>query len=143
MSQATDVDLKAFLADWQEGPERIKEIFLSYKGQLERDEAIQLQFIPRPGVTYSLRAAHKAQTSRELLAMIDVIEDSPRWLSVCFYADMISDPEGQGDAVPGGLLGEDAICFDLESWEQNRVQYVAARLAEACQYVLLRSEDRL
>ncbi|MCI5126792.1 MAG: hypothetical protein D3925_20505, partial [Candidatus Electrothrix sp. AR5] len=65
--------------------------------------------------------------------MIDVIEDNPRWLSVCFYGDMITDPEGQGDAVPGGLLGEDAVCFDLEAWDEERVRYVEARLDEACQ----------
>ena len=133
MTQATDRDLKAFIDDWQQSPERNKEIFLRYKTQLERDENIQLEFIPRPGITYSLRAAHTAQKTRKLFAMIDVIEDNPRWLSVCFYGDMITDPEGQGDAVPGGLLGEDAVCFDLEAWDEERVRYVEARIDEACQ----------
>ena len=45
---------------------------------------------------------------------------------------MITDPEERGDAVPGGLLGEDAVCFDLEAWDEERVRYVAARLDEAC-----------
>ncbi|CAK8719028.1 DUF5655 domain-containing protein [Candidatus Electrothrix aarhusensis] len=133
MTQATDTDLKAFIDDWQQTPERNKEIFLRYKAQLERNDNIQLEFIPRPGITYSLRAAHTAQKTRKLFAMIDVIEDNPRWLSVCFYGDMITDPEGQGDAVPGGLLGEDAVCFDLEAWDEERVRYVEARLTEACQ----------
>ena len=133
MSQAINAELTAFIKDWQESPERNKEIFLRYKTQLERDDKIQLEFISRPGITYSLRAAHSAQKARKLFVMIDVIEDNPRWLSVCFYGDMITDPEGKGDAVPGGLLGEDAVCFDLEAWDEERVRYVEARLDEACQ----------
>jgi hypothetical protein len=35
--------------------------------------------------------------------------------------------------VPGGLLGEDAVCFDLEAWDKERVCYVEARLDEAYQ----------
>ena len=134
MTEATDADLLAFLEGWQAGPERNKEIFLHYKEQLERDKNTQLEFIPRPGITYSLRATHKAGKTRRLFAVIDVIEDTPRWLSVCFYADMITDPEGKGDAVPGGLLGEDAVCFDLEAWDDEGVRYVASRLDEACQH---------
>ena len=137
MTTANDTELAAFLEEWQAGPEKNKEIFLRYKEQLERDENVQLEFIPRPGITYSLRATHKAQKARQLFAMIDVIEDTPRWLSVCFYGDMITDPEGQGDAVPGGLLGEDAVCFDLEAWDDERVRYVAPRLDEACQQAAL------
>jgi hypothetical protein len=46
---------------------------------------------------------------------------------------MITDPEEKGDAVPGGLLGEDAVCFDLEIWDGELISYVGARLTEACQ----------
>ncbi|XCN71295.1 MAG: hypothetical protein Q3M24_13340 [Candidatus Electrothrix aestuarii] len=134
MVNVCKAELESFLEEWQEGPERNKEIFLQYKEQMERDENIQLEFLPRPGITYSLRIAHKEQKARPLIAMIDVIEDAPRWLSVCFYNDMITDPEEQGDAVPGGLLGEDAVCFDLEAWDDERVRYVASRLDEACQH---------
>ena len=64
--------------------------------------------------------------------MVDVIEDVSRWLSVCFYGDMITDVEEKGDFVPGGLLGEDAVCFDLEEQNDKLVTYIEARLDEAC-----------
>ena len=55
-----------------------------------------------------------------LFAIIDVIDDDPqaRWLSVCFYGDMITDPEGRGEVIPGGLAGADeqscrANCISL------------------------------
>ncbi len=133
MSQAVSTELKTFIENWQESSEKSKEIFLRYKKQLESDENVCLEFIPRPGITYSLRATHAAQKTRKLFAIVDVIEDSPRWLSVCFYEEMITNPEERGDTVPGGLLGEDAVCFDLERWDEELVSYVSARLNEACQ----------
>ncbi len=66
--------------------------------------------------------------------MVDVIEDTTRWLSICFYGDMIADPEERGDFVPGGLLGEDAVCFDLEEQDETLVKYIETRLDEACTY---------
>ena len=64
--------------------------------------------------------------------MVDVIEDDPRWLSVCFYGDMISDPEEKGDFVPGGLLGQDARCFDINQYSEEELRYIKARMDEAC-----------
>ncbi len=133
MAQKTDAELTAFIEDWQVTPEKNRAVFLHYKEYLEQKENITLEFIPRPGITYSLRVTRSAEKEQKLLAMIDVIEDTPRWLSVCFYAEMISDPEEKGDAVPGGLLGEDAVCFDIEEWDEERVRYVETRLDEACQ----------
>jgi hypothetical protein len=65
--------------------------------------------------------------------MVDIIDDDPsdRWLSVCFYGEMISDPDDMGDFVPEGLLGEDAHCFDIEEWDEEQLQYVLDRLDEA------------
>jgi hypothetical protein len=63
--------------------------------------------------------------------MVDVIEDQPRWLSVCFFGDMVQDPEEKGAVVPGGLLGEDALCFDLEVCVEDALSYVMARIEEA------------
>jgi hypothetical protein len=65
--------------------------------------------------------------------MVDVIEDDPRWLSVCFYGEMITDPEEKGDFVPEGLLGEDAVCFDVEERDEKLITYIETRLDEACQ----------
>jgi len=63
--------------------------------------------------------------------MVDVIEDNPRWLSICFYGKMITDPESRGDFVPGGLLGENAVCFDVEKRDEELVRYIENRLDEA------------
>ena len=111
MEKESGLKLEAFLDDWQDTPERTKAVFLHLKAYLEDKEGIVLDFIPRPGVTYSLRAAHANQKEKSLFVMVDVIEDDPRWLSVCFYGDMMADPEEKGDFVPDGLLGEDAVCF--------------------------------
>jgi hypothetical protein len=64
---------------------------------------------------------------------VDIIDDEPeaRWLSVCFYADLVTDPEEHGDVVPGGLAGDDALCFDLDSPENNIEHYMLQRLQEA------------
>ncbi len=133
MEKETDVELNAFIEEWKETPERPKETFLHFRDYLAGKEGITLEFTPRPEVTYSLRAAHTAQKKRDLFAMIDVIEDNPRWLSVCFYSEMINDPEERGDFVPEGLFGEDAICFDIESKDEALIRYIEVRLDEAWQ----------
>lgn len=126
-------ELEAFIDGWQETPEKNKAAFLRLKAHLEKKQGVFFDFLPRPGVTYSLRAAHANQKEKSLFAMVDVIEDDPRWLSICFYGAMISDPEENGDFVPEGLLGEDAVCFDVDTWDDSLIQYVEARLDEAAQ----------
>jgi hypothetical protein len=126
-------ELDDFLAEWEDTDEKNKAAFLRLKTFLEQKDGVKFDFIPRPGVTYSLRVAHTNQKEKSLFAMVDVIEDSPRWLSVCFYGAMISDPEENGDFVPEGLLGEDAICFDIDEYNEDMLGYVEARLTEACQ----------
>mgnify|MGYP000709343104 FL=1 len=44
---------------------------------------------------------------------------------------MVSDPGEKGDFVPGGLMGEDARCFNLEDDDAVMRDYIKARLAEA------------
>lgn len=126
-------ELDAFIAAWRETPEKNKQAFLELKDHLAAKEGAQLEFVPREGLTYSLRGSFPNQTERPLFVMVDVIEDNPRWLSVCFYGEMISDPEEAGDYVPEGLLGEDAVCFDIEAYDARRLAYVAARIDEAHQ----------
>ena len=133
MGKETDSKLNAFIEEWKETPERNREVFLHLREYLGKKEDVTLEFIPRPGVTYSLRAVHAAQKKRELFVMVDVIEDDPRWLSVCFYNEMITDPEEKGDFVPEGLLGEDAVCFDVEERDEKLITYIETRLDEACQ----------
>ena len=136
MANETVLELNAFIDEWKETPEKTREVFLHLREYLEKKEGVRLEFIPRPGLTYSLRAVHAAQKKRELFVMADVIEDDPRWLSVCFYGEMISDPEEKGDFVPEGLLGEDAICFDIEERDEDLVRYIETRLDEACRNAL-------
>ncbi|BBO67119.1 hypothetical protein DSCA_10490 [Desulfosarcina alkanivorans] len=126
--------MKLFLDEWQDTAEKTKAVFSHLKAYLEKKEGTAFDFIPRPGVTYSLRAVHTNQRKKSLFVMVDVIEDAPRWLSVCFYGEMISDPEENGDFVPEGLLGEDAVCFDVDAWDDRLIAYVKARMDEAWQF---------
>jgi hypothetical protein len=124
-------ELEAFLSDWEDCDSR--KAFLEFRSALESVEGVALGFKARPGITYSLRGAHPAQQGRELFALVDVIDDDPeqRWLSVCFYDDMVTDPDEQGDWVPGGLMGEDARCFNVDELDEDLVAYVAERILEA------------
>ena len=124
-------ELESFIENWPDSPEQNKQIFIRLKKFLEPRPGVIFEFVPRPGVTYSLRAKHENQKNKPLFAMLDVIEDSPRWLSVCFYGELINDPDEAGDYVPEGLLGEDAICFDLEEFDEDTIKYVETRLDEA------------
>ena len=70
--------------------------------------------------------------------MLDVIDDDPghRWLSVCFYGDMITDPDELGDLIPGGLLGSDGYCFDISEEDDALREYVGVRIQEAYEEAL-------
>lgn len=131
-----EAELKEFLDNWTQDPAGNKGAFLRFKDHLAAKPGVKLDFKARPGVTYSLRAVHENQKDKELFVMVDVIDDDPenRWLSVCFYGEMITDPEEKGDFVPEGLLGEDAHCFDVEEPNQADLAYVEARLDEAHQF---------
>lgn len=123
--------LETFIDAWTDSEAKTKAAFVRLKSHLETKPGVVLDFVAREGVTYSLRAAHENQNTRQLFVMVDVIEDDPRWLSVCFYGEMIQDPDESGDYVPEGLLGEDAVCFDIEAFEEADLAYVEARLDEA------------
>lgn len=124
-------ELEVFLNNWSEDTRGIRECFLILKQTMESRPGVTLEFVPRDGLTYSLRGVRADQKDRPVFGMIDVIEGDPRWLSVCFYAELINDPEERGDFVPAGLLGEDAICFDVEKYSEEWREYLVTRLAEA------------
>jgi hypothetical protein len=46
---------------------------------------------------------------------------------------MITDPEDRGDFVPQGLLGEDAVCFDIDQYDEAILTYLESRMDEAAQ----------
>lgn len=122
-----------FINGWVEDPFETKAIFNSLFQDLKQKEDVTIEFHERPGITYSLRGIHKNQKDRPLFVMIDVIDDDPkqRWLSVCFYGDMIEDPDEQGDLIPEGLLGSDGYCFDLTEHDDALVDYVRRRIQKA------------
>lgn len=124
-------ELSAFLDGWTKDSNAIKPVFTAMYEHLRTQDGVSFDYKGRPGVSHSLRARHKAQNDRDCFVFIDIIDDEPeaRWLSVCFYADLVTDPEGRGDVVPGGLMGEDAHCFDIDSPEAEG--YMLARLQEA------------
>lgn len=126
-------EMTALLTEWQQDPLCAKDAFEQYANLLATKDNVSFDFKARPGVSYSLRAKHAAQTKRELFVLIDVIDDEPesRWLSVCFYADMVTDPDETGDFVPQGLMGENALCFNLDSHDPAMQAYIAQRLGEA------------
>jgi hypothetical protein len=126
-------ELESFVENWTETQEQNKKAFIRLKDYVSTLAGVHLDFISRPGVTHSLRANHKNQENRPLFVIMDVVEEQPRWLSVCFYSDTINDLEDRGVLVPKGLLGEDAICFDVEEYDETLVRYIEARFDEAHQ----------
>jgi hypothetical protein len=124
-------ELEQFLCNWEDSAEQNKKAFVCLKDYLEAKQGVNLDFVSRPGITYSLRATHRDQKGKPLFILVDVIEDQQRWLSVCFYSQMISDIDEKGVFIPQGILGDDAICFDLEKYENRLIQYLEARIDEA------------
>ncbi len=130
---STTTDVNTWLDTWQNDPLGGKQAFLEYYTWLQNQPDLLLEFKQRPGVSYSLRAKHVAQSDAPLFVMIDVVDDEPeaRWLSICFYAHMINDPEELGDFVPQGLLGADALCLNLEDDDAHMRGYILQRVKEA------------
>lgn len=127
--------VQQFLNEWQKDALGTKPVFQFFYDGFEHREGVTLEWVARPGISYSLRAVHENQKDRPLFVMMDVIDDDAeeRWLSVCFYGDMVSDPEELGDLIPGGLLGADGYCFDVSEGKEALKQYVGARIEEAYQ----------
>ena len=125
------MELEKFISEWTYGSTQMKDLFIDFKILLESLEGTKIDFIARPGVTYSMRGVKITQSRWPLYTMIDVIDDDPakRWLSVCFFGDNVTDPAGFGDLVPGGLLGEDGYCFDAEDFGMK--DYLIEKIMEA------------
>jgi hypothetical protein len=134
--------MQEFLASWTEDPLQTKDAFTEFLAFLSAQEDVECSFKARPGVSYSLRAGHPAQEKREFFVLVDVVDDDPqhRWLSVCFYNDMVTDPDELGDFVPDGLMGEDALCFNLDGEDAPMRAYIGARLAEAARHAGVKAE---
>lgn len=129
--------VKPFMDAWRDDSLGMKPIFRDLLNTLVEKEHVRIEFVERPGISYSLRGIHERQNDRPLFVMIDIIDDDPmaRWLSVCFYGDMIEDPDERGDLIPEGLLGSDGTCFDIVESDQALKEYVGQRIQEAYAHV--------
>ncbi len=124
-------EIDDFLEDWQEDPRGVKPVFYRLARQLKAKGA-EMELVIRTGVTSSLRAKLPEQTQKPLFCLVDVVEDvEGRWLSVCFYAEAVTDPDELGNPVPLGLLGEDGYCFDLEEPDPVLENYLGPRMDES------------
>ena len=125
--------LETFIDNWTETESKTKQAFIEIYEHLKTLVNTTFEFNERPKVSYSLRPRHTSQKKRSLFAMVDVIDDDPqdRWLSVCFYGEMITDPDEAGELIPEGLLGEDGYCFDLYEYDKAEIKYLKQRLSQA------------
>jgi len=132
-------NLSGILDKWTRDEMNMKDAFLRLANRFSEKNLAVLSVVPRPGISYSLRVRAKAEAEEgTLITMIDIVDDDPdnRWLSVCFYGDCVTDPEEEGNLVPGGLLGEDGYCFDLYENNQNTITYLEQRIDEAYENTL-------
>ncbi len=134
MSNAAEVmaEVASFVEKWQTGA-AMRDCFVKLADCIRQFDDVELDFISRPGISFSLRPKHVKQQGRDLFGMVDVIDDDPRerWLSVCFYEDLVTDPEERGDIIPEGLAGGDGYCFDMYEADARMADYLVARLQEA------------
>ncbi len=136
MSTQPEMSLTEFLKQWPASQAGLKDSLLAYRQGVLAMPGVEESFLPRPGVSYSLRwdlEPRPQGRQKPLFAMADVVPlgEEEMMLSVCFYAEEISDPEELGNLIPGGLYGEDGHCFDLEGDDPALVVYCLARAAEA------------
>jgi hypothetical protein len=133
MGNITEIkEISNLLNNWTTDNNGMKIAFTGMVSLLESLEGLVYSFKSRPGISYSLRASID-NSEEKLLTLMDIIDDDPenRWISICFYADTISDPDEEGDLIPGGLLGEDGYCFDLFENDEDSVSYIKDRIIEA------------
>lgn len=125
--------IQRFMDAWTQDEPHTKSVFQTLYQRLSEMDKAKIQFIERPGISYSLRGMRPDREDRPLFVMVDVIDDDPqaRWLSVCFYGDMVQDPDELGALIPGGLLGSDGYCFDISEADDRLVSYVSQRVQEA------------
>ena len=129
----TAQEIESFLESWEGESQPMRDWYRLFYRELSAMEGVALTFVARPGVSYSIRPMHKNQTNRDKFAIVDVIDDDPseRWLSVCFYEDMITDPNQQGELIPGGLSGSDGYCFDMYDNKEELGRNILDRIKEA------------
>ena len=136
MSAESDLTLEQFLNEWPAAEAGLKKSLLAYREGVLALGGVSESFLPRPGVSYSLRwdlEPRPQGREKPLFAMADVVPlgEEELMLSLCFYGDDIDDAEELGNFIPGGLYGENGHCFDLEGDDPDMVAYCLERAAEA------------
>lgn len=136
MNAESDMTLDQFLEQWPSAEAGLKKSLLAYRRGVLALPGVGEGFLPRPGVSYSLRWDLDPRPEgrvKPLFAMADVVPlgEEELMLSLCFYGDDISDPDELGNLIPGGLFGQDGYCFDLEGDDPELVAYCLKRAAEA------------
>lgn len=133
--ETIEMELSEFLRKWSTDTKNIKRAFIEFKNHIVSKPNLMISFKSRPGVSHSFRAStvDSDEKGEKLITLVDVIDDDPenRWLSVCFYADSINDPNEEGDLITGGLMGKDGYCFDLFENDETMVFYLKERIDEA------------
>lgn len=129
---SSEESIQEFLDNWTNDPLGAKAFFLECKETLDGAPGVTWEFVPRPSITYSLRAESENLKEKPVFAAIDVIDDDPanRWLSVCCRAELVTDPDGLGDWVPDGFFGEDAMCFNMDEDDPRLKNYILQRVNE-------------
>ncbi len=134
ITQGAD-DLEKYLAAWPPARDDLKRAFLELAQEAGSLESARGSFLARPGISHSLRFTLEPPPpgrERPVFFLIDVVEiGDDLLLSVCFYADEISDPDGRGNEIPGALFGETGYCFDVEDHDPELLAYLKARLHSA------------
>jgi len=125
-------DINTYLSSWQDDPRQVRPFFMRLLEKLHELGAM-LEFVVREGVSTSLRARAGVDGGKEqLFCLVDIVQDADGpWLSVCFYADLVTDYDQRGNLVPMGLLGDDGYCFDMEGSDPEAEEYVLNRVVEA------------
>ena len=111
VNEEENAEMADLFERWIEDSGNIKPAFVKLQEGLSGKENATFSFKSRPGISYSFRAnvGKTGDMEGRLFAMVDIVDDDPenRWLSVCFYGDMITDPNEEGDLVPEGLRSEE------------------------------------
>ncbi len=128
-------EMMEMLEAWIDDPQNMKDVFIRLKDKFNSKNGVIFSFKSRPNVSYSLRAnvEKNEKKDRALFALMDIVDDqtASRWLSVCFYSDLVTDPDEEGNLVPAGILGIDGYCFDLFEYDTELISYIEQRIDEA------------
>jgi hypothetical protein len=129
-------DFEPILGSWPSGQRGLMDAFLDLARAALSWPDVQPSLVSREGVSHSFRAGGgQPDRTRPVFFLVDVVVSAadPWFLSVCFYENEITDPDGLGNPIPKGLFDETGYCFDVDDYDADQIQYLKDRLAEARQ----------